>query len=102
MKPPARPRKMIGPKPPSDWEGDGCTFSPDGAYGLDWSDACRWHDWAYRKDVAIARWRADVYFYCNLVECGCRRRWAFWYFLAVRVCGWRHWNRKATTEKRIS
>lgn len=99
MKQPARPRKMFGPRPEKWFVGDGCTFSPDGFYGLDWSEACRWHDWCYRQDVQITRVWADLYFMCNLVVCGCPLRWAFWYFLAVRVCGWRHWNRKATTDE---
>lgn len=89
-------KHMLGPRPAPWFQGDGCTFSPDGLYGYDWREACRWHDWAYRSDVTIARWRADVYFYCNLVDCGCPRRWALWYFLAVRLCGWRHFRKKGS------
>ena len=41
------PRKLedllVGPKPPDEFEGDGCSFSPD----LWFRAACRIHDWEY-------------------------------------------------------
>lgn len=89
---------MRGIKPPPEWDGDGCTFSPDGFLHHDWQEACRWHDWSYRSDVDTSRWRVDLDFAFNLRECGCHRRWVLWYWIAVRLIGWRFWNKKRTHE----
>jgi len=88
---------MNGPQPPDWFRGDGCTFSPDGLHGINWSEACRWHDWAYRCNVPIGRFVADWNFYRNLRACGCPWRLAVMYYVAVALCGWRHFNRKRTT-----
>lgn len=93
-----QPPTFYGPRPAVWFVGDGCTCSPDGLFGLDWSEACRWHDWAYRYDTDVSRLAADWYFLRNLRVCGCPRRWAVWYFIAVRVCGWRHFNKKHTVQ----
>lgn len=89
---------MRGPQPAPWFIGDGCTFSPDGLHGVNWVLACRFHDWAYRCDTPISRWQADCNFFHNLRECGCPLRWAVIYFLAVRLCGWRYFNRKWTLQ----
>lgn len=67
--------RLIGPKPPSMWECDGCSNSPDNyltvtgrVYKL-WP-ACVIHDWAYRTGVlggnAQGRWTADRHFRTNM------------------------------------
>lgn len=89
---------MHGQRPPAWFIGDGCSFSPDGLFGHDWREACRWHDWAYRCDVDVSRWYADWCFARNLIERGCCLRWAIWYWLAVRLFGWKYWNRKRSHE----
>jgi hypothetical protein len=86
---------MYGPRPPDWFTGDGCSFSPDGFWGRNWREACRYHDWAYRQPIPITRWIADVYFYHNLRLRGCPRRWAVWYFLVVRMMGWSCWQKHA-------
>jgi len=76
---------MRGQRPPGDFLGNGCSFSPDGI----WAEACRWHDWAYSIESApVTRWRADVDFLFNLMECGCPPRIAVVYFVFVRAFGW--------------
>ena len=89
---------MRGPKPPAWFEGDGCSCAPDRIFDHEFSEACRWHDYCYRYDVSISRWKADWYLYCNLVELGCHRRWAIWYWFAVRVFGWKFWNKKSKNQ----
>lgn len=74
---------LLGPRPPDNFIGDGCTSSPDGW----WREACRYHDWAYREDVPVSRLAADWYLFCNLRTLGCPTRWAVWYFVAVRCFG---------------
>jgi hypothetical protein len=89
---------MTGPKPPVWFVGDGCTFAPDRLFGHELTEACRYHDWAYRCDVPLSRWKADWYLFKNLRECGCHRRWAWYYWGAVRIFGRRFWNRKRSWE----
>jgi hypothetical protein len=75
--------RLLGIRPPDDFTGDGCTGSPDGW----WSEACRYHDWAYRADVPITRLQADWYLWSNLRLMGCPPLTALCYFLAVRCFG---------------
>jgi hypothetical protein len=89
---------MHGPEPADWFVGDGCTCSPDGIGSIDWTEACRWHDWAYRQDTDISRLAADWYLFLNMVACRCPLWLAVRYFVAVRCCGWRFYNRKTCSE----
>ena len=83
--------KLLGPMPP-EWfaaQCDGCTMSPDGI----WRDACVVHDWHYSPSVDCSRWQADAWFLRNLMRCGCPGSLALRYWAAVRLCGWRHFER---------
>lgn len=88
--------QLCGPVPPIWFSCDGCTFSPDGLplHGINWKEACRWHDWAYTIGVPISRQEADRNFFNNLKKLGCPTRLAWAYWLAVRVFGWRHFHRQ--------
>lgn len=77
---------LLGPKPPDDFKGDGCTSCPDGW----WREACRYHDWAYRSDVPVSRFMADCYLLCNLWRLGCPFGTVMW--SAVRIFGGRCWR----------
>jgi hypothetical protein len=85
--------QLHGPKPPQAFTCDGCTFSPDGMFGIDWREACRWHDWAYRSNARLSRFRADWYLFRNMRTLGCPLFTAGIYFLAVRLLGWRFWKK---------
>lgn len=80
---------MLGPKPPNDFDGNGCTGVPDGW----WYEACRYHDWAYRPDVPISRWLADWYFFRNLISRHCPMSLAILYWFGVRCFGRRFFRK---------
>ena len=89
-------RPLLGPVPPKWFAGecDGCTFSPDGITGIaNWHDACVLHDWHYSENCTVGRWMADWYFNANLRICKCPRRWAWYYWIVVRLIGWRHYEK---------
>lgn len=76
---------------------DGCSTAPD----LWFKDACDEHDVHYRTGcdcagVAVTRADADRLFLTRLRECALSPfgRWflAPTYYLAVRLCGARHWK----------
>lgn len=83
--------EMLGPTPPELFEGDGCTWAPDGWGGIYFGEACRYHDWLHYTH-ATSRWTCDWLFWKNLRRLGCPRRLAFIYWLGVRVGGGFYWR----------
>lgn len=77
--------ELVGPIPPPEFVSNGCTCSPDKIFGTDVTEACRYHDYAYR--IGTPRWLADYCFYGNLRILGCPRHIAFLYWASVRVFG---------------
>lgn len=81
--------QLFGPEPPEEFVDDGCTFVPDGW----WGQACRWHDWHYRRASGVPRWQADFYFLVNLIMCRAPViNIAVRYFLWVRFIGWKFYH----------
>ena len=94
---------MIGPKPPSWFDGDGCTFAPDWLplSRVDLTPACRYHDWAYHRGTTTEERKiADAAFFLNLRTCGAGRIVAGVYWLAVRLFGGRAYRSKTLSRAR--
>lgn len=77
---------LLGPVPPNDFYGDGCTWAPDSWGGAYFFEACRRHDWWYRTRC-LSRWQADWRFLRNLRKLQCPTLLALAYWLAVRAIG---------------
>lgn len=84
---------LVGPEPPEWYESNGCTYSLDRFWDTDWSEACRWHDWAYRDELRLSRKQADLFFLLNLLLCDAPVWWALFYWGTVRVMGWRFYHK---------
>lgn len=61
-----RPVHLVGPEPPEEFEGDGCSASPDILWGVPLHIACRLHDWHYDPESGVSRFMADFFFQRNL------------------------------------
>lgn len=82
--------RLLGPVPPNDFSGDGCSWAPDWMplSRINLSPACRFHDWHYAIGTTAAERRvADLRFWHNLRRCGASRLVAGFYWLAVRLFG---------------
>ncbi len=42
-----------------DWTTDGCSSAPDKFFGVNLAECCAEHDFYYRNDVGVSRWKAD-------------------------------------------
>jgi len=85
------PRGLIGPKPIEQFKGDGCTMAPDELNGVDISEACRFHDWAYYLGGSERqRLEADRNLLINIVILGGSHIGAAIYFRRVRFWGVPH------------
>lgn len=85
--------RLEGPRPPADFECDGCSHSPDFIGGADLRPACAIHDFMYGQGGAEKdRMVADYVFYRNLLACGLSRFWANVYFRRVRLFGVSYFN----------
>ena len=59
--------RLIGPKPPEDFECDGCSLSPDYIADRAIWPACIIHDYHYRASgLGVSRWGADWIFLRNV------------------------------------
>lgn len=84
---------LVGPVPPSSFIGNGCTNGPDGLNNVDWSEACRWHDWAYHLGGnEINRLNADRALISNLLTLGCPVSICDIFFNRVRLWGVSYFN----------
>ena len=91
--PPELVERMVGPVPPEDFDGNGCSCSPDWIGPIDLRTACHWHDHAYSVGGSEDdRLLADRRFYDNLRACGLGRFLSWIYFNRVRLWGVRHFR----------
>ena len=42
-----------------DWSTDGCSSAPDRVFGINLLECCAEHDFYYRNDVGVSRFKAD-------------------------------------------
>lgn len=83
--------KMEGPRPPEEFESDGCTGVWDYLIAVDCRPACFWHDHRYGVGgCKRKRLEADLAFYRNLRACDLGKPLATVRYLGVRLFGWRH------------
>lgn len=86
--------RMAGPVPPPNFECDGATGAFDIVLAFDARPAAAWHDFYYRivGGNIESRKEADRLLFRNLLACHVWRCRALWWYVAVRLCGWKHFR----------
>jgi hypothetical protein len=93
--------RMVGLLPPADFESDGATGALDELLAIDSRPAALLHDWHYELGITPAqRKKADRLLYRNLRSLDVGKIRAMWWYVAVRIFGWRHFNYARPADRR--